>query len=193
MKPIKHASDRDLALYAGSELTLWARLRVRTHLGGCERCRMEVDAYRETQADLKAVASDLPVGLDWDHLEREMRANIRVGLAAAACLPPAEDSDRHLRLKPACFSVLVAAGYWMTFWQPHKLVPTNTAVHNGVRLQTTKGGIELEENGKTLTLVSPDASPEQGQTFTVSSGDSMRARYVDSKTGQVTINHVYME
>lgn len=198
---MKHATDRDLALFAGRELSLWKRLRVQMHINGCERCRLEADAYRETQANLKAVASELPPQLDWERMEREMRANIRVGLAAAQCLPPREQGDRHIGWKPAlamaCFSLLVAAGYWVSSpFSPLRrqpVAPPVAAETSGIRLRATRAGVEVQQNGRIMTLVNPEQNPDQGRSFTMTSGDSVRTRYVDSETGQVTINHVYME
>jgi hypothetical protein len=57
-------------------------------------------------------------------------------------------------------------------------------------LQATPAGIEVKASRGALTLLNTRAG---SQTVYVSAPGSLRARFVDSETGQVTINNVYAE
>jgi hypothetical protein len=80
----------------------------------------------------------------------------------------------------------------MTAWWLN--IPRNMSVARSARsqvtLQSTPGGIQLKENGAVLTLMH-----QRGGSSVMfgSSPGSLRARYVDSETGQVTINNVYSQ
>ena len=60
----------------------------------------------------------------------------------------------------------------------------------GVSLEATRNGIQLSENGSTLTMMHPGAAPA---LVVVSTRGALRARYVDDDTGQVTITNVYAQ
>ena len=55
---------------------------------------------------------------------------------------------------------------------------------------TSPGGIEMQENGSALILMHTRG---QQQPIIVSTPGSLRARFVDQDTGQVTINNVYSD
>ena len=88
---MKHPDEATLALHAGGDLGLIARWRTNRHLSRCERCREEVAAFqglREVLPDL-AEMPEVP----WNRLAAEMKANIRLGLAAGECV----EASRELR------------------------------------------------------------------------------------------------
>ena len=60
----------------------------------------------------------------------------------------------------------------------------------GIEIRTTASGIELNENGNALTLL--HTRGRQRPIFTSVPG-TLRARFVDNETGQVTINNVYTD
>ena len=62
----------------------------------------------------------------------------------------------------------------------------------GVVVQTTDGGIQVRDGGHALRLLHAKAE-DRDVTYTVGAQGSMRARYVDPDTGNVTINNVYAE
>lgn len=88
--------------------------------------------------------------------------------------------------------MVVLLAYWINATKP--VTPTNMAQApavepQGVMLETTAGGLELNDHGRVLTLKHPK---DRDVTFSVTA-DTVRARYVDSESGQVTINNVYVQ
>lgn len=192
-----HPSDTDLALYTGGDLGLWARFRLARHLRGCAHCQARHRENLEARSALRAMASGLPPGLDWDRLSAEMRANIHLGLAAGECVAtPPERTAELTGWRPAAVlagAALVVAVAWYAN-SGHPVTPTNMvqvqhAAEQGVLLETSATGLEWKEEGHVLTLKHPK---DQDVAFTATL-DSVRARYVDRDSGQVTINHVYAE
>jgi len=188
-----HPALAELALFAGGDHGVFSGWRIRLHLNRCERCREEVRAFREAREKAVDLAGALPEGLNWQRLAGEMTANIRVGLAAAECVPVRPAPERRLGWRPvtalASATMLVATGWWLTMPRPNlgtagvKAQPAPEAVVNA-----SSGGIELNRNGRTLTLLNSGEA-----VVLVNAQGTARSRYVDSETGQVTINHVYTE
>ncbi len=192
-----HPSDTDLALYTGGDLGLWARLRMARHLRGCAHCQARHRENLRARSALRAMASDLPPGLDWERLSAEMRANIHLGLAAGECVAtPPERTAELTGWRPAAVlagAALVVAVAWYAN-SSHPVTPTNMVqvqqpAGQGVLLETSATGLEWKEEGHVLTLKHPK---DQDVAFTATL-DSVRARYVDRDSGQVTIHHVYAE
>lgn len=69
--------------------------------------------------------------------------------------------------------------------------PSQSA-ERGVILEATAAGIEVREGGRAYTVLHPVADVKPA-SLTADLNGSMRARYVDSDTGQVTIANVYAE
>jgi len=187
-----HPSESDLALYAGNDLGWFARRRAQHHLAGCRQCRDEVEGFASLRDEL-AGRNELPA-LSWNRLAAEMKANIRLGLAAGECVR-GEPSGAALawmgggRAVAACASVmaLLAAGLFIE--RPSPPAPQVTASDSAV-LRATANGIELNQGGQTLSLL--DGRSDK-VTYSAGAQGSMRARYVDSDTGNVTINNVYVQ
>ncbi|MBL8176247.1 MAG: hypothetical protein JNK48_16330 [Bryobacterales bacterium] len=193
-----HASETDLALYAGGDLGLWARFRLRRHLRACAQCSARHSELVEARAALLDLAGELPASLDWEALSAEMRANIHLGLAAGECVATAQERSAELTgWRPAAVlagaALVVAVAWYANHTQP--VTPTNLVQvqpapkTGGVLLETSSSGLEWKEEGHTLTLKHPK---DQDVAFTATL-DSVRARYVDRDSGQVTINHVYAQ
>lgn len=190
---MNHPSDSTLALYAGQDLGFFARWRTERHLAQCERCRDEVEAYSGLRDELPELMAMPDAG--WSRLAGEMKANIRLGLAAGECVreAPSELPGRsrffNVRAAVACASIvaLLAAGVLMERPMPQ---PRG----DGITLEATATGIRSRGGGQSLSLLHSAAAAENNSvTFTVNAQGSMRARYVDSDTGYVTINNVYAQ
>ena len=190
-----HPNQSTLALYAGQDLGWFARRRTERHLVRCRECRDEVQMFASAHDNLVAL-NELPA-ISWNRLAAEMNANIRLGLAAGECVRGERTAGRlalfemlsGARMLTASASVmaLVAAGLFLE--RPTPVVPPAVARESAV-LRATANGIELNQGGQTLSLLhvrSDDA------IYSAGAQGSMRAGYVDSDTGNVTINNLYVQ
>lgn len=180
-----HPSETQLALFAGGDLEWLDRWGVARHVQKCARCGAAVEALRSAQLELRAETMQMPAGVNWDRLAAEMTGNVRVGLAAGECVSSA---TRHERLgwKAAAVlagaTLLISTAWWLN-------IP-RTQRQTGVVLEATQSGIQLKQDGAALMLLNRKSSsaPVYG-----SAPGSLRVRYVDSETNQVTINNVYAQ
>lgn len=188
---MNHPSEATLALYAGRDLGLLAQWRTGRHLAGCDRCRGEVEAYaevREIVPELRALPN-----LHWNRLAAEMKANIRLGLAAGECVrePRAATPGRSLFSSRALVSYASIAALVVASLLLERPAPKVSRVDAAeVVLRATPGGIELKEGGRALSLLHRRATDV---TVMVDAQGSMNSRYVDAETGYVTINNVYAQ
>ena len=185
-----HPSEKNLALFAGGDVDVLERWQIKRHLSGCEKCAREVESFQAASNGLARESGSLPSGLNWDRLAAEMTANIHLGLEAGECVAPA-------RLRPERFgwrAVAVMAamtGVLLTAWIWNPTDRPQPGLHGSrVELRSTAGGIELNDNGHALTLLHTRG---RQKPIIVSAPGTLRARYVDSETGQITINNVYTE
>jgi anti-sigma factor RsiW len=200
-----HPREENLALFAGGDLGALERWRVSRHVRGCDACRAGVARFQRSAALLNDEAGRLPAGLNWDRLAAEMTGNIRVGLAAGECVAPSPAPRNQLGWRPAAVIALltiVILGGWflqgplmmMPRQQRASLLPAAAA---DPVLEATPAGVEVKASRGALTLLNTRAAsqtPGQKQIVVyVSAPGSLRARFVDSETGQVTINNVYTE
>jgi hypothetical protein len=180
-----------LALASSGDLGLFERLRVQWHARGCEPCANELASFQEAAAQARAAANELPEGLDWDRLASEMSANIRLGVAAGECVAEPRRRDALGFFAPVaavCAAVVLVAGaVWTMRVPPPAEAP---AIHAGVTLESTSDGIEVKQDGSALALMHRSGGPA---AISAGAGGSLRARYIDEDTGQVTIHHVYAE
>jgi len=186
----KHPSAPDLALYAGGDLPLWQRLPLAWHVNRCEECRREVEMFRQA---LKAL-HDADVELsdpDWAPLEAEMRANIRLGLAAGEAVRPGamlEDSARNdwraLAVVAASLAVVAVVG-----WTLHRpgAVSSRGAAWGEFTLQTTAEGLSVRLGPHDAAVLGGGRAPVAAA---VSWDGGVRAPFLDEETGQVTIYNV---
>lgn len=186
---MRHPKDSELALYAGDDLGFWSRRRVKGHLRDCARCREEVEALGEASIELREAARELPADLNWARLAAEMRANVRLGFTAGELVGPAPKPVHTFGFRQAMavasVIVLILAGWWLNVPQPTRQ-PREAA---GAVLEQTAEGIEVHENGRSMTVL----VPSDRVLMSVSTQGSLGARYVDSETGQVTISNVYAQ
>jgi len=186
-----HPTETSLALHAGGELALLARWRMSRHLARCAVCRAEVEAFRSVRGELLESASELPAELNWGRLAGDMRANIHLGLSAGECVGAPEARPRlpfgRLAAVVAPAMVLILIGLLLQHPQPR---PPATAWVEGSLLEATKSGIELRQGDRMLSLLHPQ---DESVTYAVSVQGTLRARYFDADTGQVTIQNVYAQ
>ncbi len=186
---MKHPKEAALALHAGGDLPFFARWRMERHLARCARCRQEVAAFSDFREMLPELAE--PPDVPWNQVAAEMRANIRLGLAAGECVRPGE---RPLREHPlftgaraavamASVTALVVTGLVLER-------PAPSVFSEGPVVQNTANGIQLREGLGALQLMNRGAG---NVTYSVGARDSISASYVDSKADGVTINRVYAE
>jgi hypothetical protein len=196
---MKHPSQPTLALYAGKDLGWFAARRAERHVARCGECRQAVEAFTALHDDLVGFV-EVPA-LSWSRLAAEMRANIRLGLAAGECVrgelsaaPLTWISGMRAAMACAGMVVLVAAGLLLDRSTPPA---PPLAADESMVLRATASGIELNQGGQSMSLLHVRASQRPGGqldvTYSAGAQGSMRARYVDLDTGNVTINNVYVQ
>ena len=188
---MKHPDQATLALHAGGDLRPFARWMTRRHLAKCERCRTELAEFQAVRAALPDLAG-IP-GIPWNRMAAEMRANIRLGLAAGECVR-GNAPDRvspvfaGARVAVAFASVVVLVVTGLVLQHP---APKNeSAANNAVELQSTSNGIQVREGGAALSLLH-GGSEMKDVTYTTGAQGSMRASYMDPETNYVTVASVY--
>lgn len=189
---MKHPEISKLALLAGGDLSPLSRWRVSRHVCECPQCSSEVEEFRACAERLRE-AAEFQRGLNWTELAREMKANIRLGLAAGECVGEVPDMERRLGWRPAfalAALTLVMTSAWLFHFPRPEVAPP---VIQETTLQATSSGIELQQQTNRALTVLNRAKGENPVLLSVNTDGSVRARYVDSDTGQVTITNVYTE
>ncbi len=206
-----HLAETDLALHVTGDLPFWRNALVYLHVRQCNRCRGLVDALRADREELLRSADDMPANLsrdfDWDQLAAEMKANIRVGLAAGECVTPRERKAPAISWQPLAIAaglMVVLAGAWWLNIPRADTEAIGRALHamvtrgplgaprdeRGPVVGASSSGVELLENGGRLGIEQSGLEPVM---FSVSTQGSASARYVDQETGQVTITATYVQ
>ena len=94
MKRNGHPDPATLALLAGSDLNWFQAWRTERHVARCSDCRRRARRAYQDVRDGCPNSPGLP-DLQWNRIAVEMRANIRLGLAAGECVrestPPATE------------------------------------------------------------------------------------------------------
>jgi hypothetical protein len=184
---MNHPRDNDLALLAGGEAGHIRRFLLDRHVRTCADCREKIAEYIDLRSRLADV--ELP-DLNWNFLAADMRANIRLGLEAGACVRT-ESVLRRWNPRPviafASLLLLIGAGELLRDARPHPPVVVNagTAV-----LESTESGVEIRTATNSLTLLNHHGN---AANQTVSAQGDIGARYIDGDTGSVTINNVYLQ
>jgi anti-sigma factor RsiW len=187
---MKHPNEAALALHAGGDLGVLARWRVERHLAKCERCREEIAAFNSVR-EIVTELGEIPE-IPWNRLAAEMKANIRLGVAAGECVRPAETPLREMpfftraRVAVAMASIVALLVTGMMLERPRPAVAADQLV-----LERTANGIQIGQGATAFRLM--NAARAKDVTFSVNAQGAMGARYVDPDSGYVTINHVYAE
>jgi hypothetical protein len=182
-----HPSESELSLFAGGDLGLLERWRIARHLHRCDSCDASVRSFKDMAGVLAGGLDEMPAGLNWDRLAREMTGNIRVGLAAGECVGEAvtrRDNHGWRAAAVVCSATLLLFVAWFLNI-PHKPVQ-----EDAIALRKTDVGIQLKQGGGAMTLLNSRAS---SPVISSSSPGQLRSRYVDDETNQVTINNVYAQ
>jgi len=189
-----HPSETELALLAGGDCAWIERLRLNNHVSHCGDCQDAVASFSDIRSSLRetvppAVAVD---DSSWERLAGEMRANIRLGLAAGECVAagPVKSAPKpwlpRFAYGAAGVIVLLGAGMFLRGLLPGPDLP----IAHAAVVESTARGIQVRTTAGTMTLLNQsDAEPDQ----TITSQGAVRARYVDGNTGTVTITSVYAE
>jgi hypothetical protein len=189
-----HPSETELALLAGGDCGWVERLRLNRHVSHCGDCQDSMASFADVRSSLKQMA--LPAvaveDAEWERLATDMRANIRLGLAAGECVaaapvePAAKPWFPKFAYGAAGVVVLLGAGMFLRGLLPQPDVPASRAAV----VESTAKGIQVRTSAGTMTLLNlGDTEPDQ----TITSQGAVRARYVDGNTGTVTITSVYAE
>jgi anti-sigma factor RsiW len=187
---VTHPNESRLALYAGDDLPLPARLRVAIHLRACDRCDRQVEELRGIRDWMRLQETETPAGIRWGALASEMKANIRLGLAAGRCVdvPEPLEVPRGFRWPAPAMALpvllLVIAGWMLQSMQPPPQLASTDFV-----VDASSSGIGVQRDGRGFTLLQPR---NVNVVYSVN-GEAAGARYVDSESGQVTISHVYAQ
>jgi len=185
---MRHPKETTLALHSSGDLGWFARWRTERHVARCARCREDVEEYREMREVLPEMA-ELPE-VAWNRIAAEMRANIRLGLAAGECVRDTAGVEPSPLFKPsrailafAGIFTLIVTGLVVERPTPavHAAEPMAQAIDNGIQMRAGDQGFGLMHAGA------------RGVINTVSAQGSMGARYVDPQTGYVTMTKVYVE
>jgi hypothetical protein len=194
---MKHLSQATLALQAGGDLGFIARWQAERHLSYCDRCRRELEAFQITRQILPDLA-EIPE-IPWNRLAAEMKANIRLGIEAGECVragsPPLRETRwfTGTRAAVALASVVALLVTGAVLERPGPLA-VSPAADEGMVVQATADGIQVRRGGQALRLMNPaQLNSAQRVLYSPDAQGSMRARYVDPETGNVTINNVYAE
>jgi hypothetical protein len=73
---------------------------------------------------------------------------------------------------------------------PQPRYPAAAPWIDGTLIEANRGGIEMRQGDRMLSLRHPEA---KDVTYLVNVGGGLRARYVDSETGQITIQNLYAQ
>ena len=183
----RHPSEANLALLAGGELSGWRRWSVARHVAGCGQCQRELAEFSGLREEVR-VMGEMPE-VSWNSLAAEMRANVRLGLEAGECVtePQSAHGAFSLRALVACGSLAMLLVVGFLIEQP---APRATASKTAEAVLETNGsGIQVTEGSQSMMLLNAGSRDVQYQA----GGSAMGARYVNSDTGQVTINNVYVQ
>jgi hypothetical protein len=186
-----HPGEKELALYSSHDLGWVNNIRVRWHVNSCGQCAEDVSAFENVGSAVRSGVDELPAGLRWERLAAEMTANIHLGLEAGECVGPApvNKPDRmgwRAALVMASMTIILLAAWWLNPPRGREVAMHRSAAE----IRTAPEGIEVKENGSALTLLHTRG---QQTPIIVSTPGSLRARFVDADTGQVTINNVYSD
>lgn len=189
---MKHPNEATLALHAGNDLGWPVRWFTARHVARCERCRHEVDSYAGVREILPELGEmpDVP----WNRIAAEMRANVRLGLAAGECVREGEGATP-LRAWPlftgaraavACCALAALLAVGIVLERP---TPSVMAA-NVPMVQATANGIEQRAGDQGFALMHVGA---RDVTHSVGAQGTMGASYLDASTGYVTMTKVYVE
>ena len=187
---MRHPNQATLALHAGGDLGRFARWKLERHLAKCDTCAAEVAEFENVREGIGELG-DIPE-LPWNQLAAEMKANIRLGLAAGECVRSLETPLRDtlwfngVRAAVACAGIaaLVVTGIVLERPEPRvaaAAVPTVEAIDNGI--QSSSGGVAVG-------LMNHGVNNLDNVSYLPNAGGRISASYVNA-SGYITVNTVY--
>ena len=187
----KHPSEAMLALFAAGDLGSLRRWRVERHVATCEECGQEVSEFSELRAAVPAMME--PPEISWTKLAVEMKANIRLGLEAGECVSAGQSEGRgifSMRALAVCGSLaLLLAAFLLERPAPRVGV---VKASEPPFMESSGSGIQVKTGDQAIMMLNTRARDARDVDY-LASGNAMRARYVDTETGYVTINNVYAQ
>ena len=135
--------------------------------------------------------------MSWNRLAAEMKANIRLGLAAGECVrasdPPIRATPLFTRARAAVAmaSIVALSVTGLLLERPAPML-----ADEGVVVQATANGIQIRRGGHAFRLmnnVGDPAEPPARVTYSSDAQGAIGARSVDPETNYITINRVYVE
>jgi hypothetical protein len=190
MKRNGHPDPAILALHASGDLGWFQAWKTERHAAGCEDCREEIAGYQGMR-ELLPRLSEMPE-LSWNRLAGEMRANIRLGLAAGECVGDVESPAAPLF---AGFRAALAMGALLALVVTGLILerPTPSIVSAGVPVvQVTGDGVERRTGDRGFSLMHAGVEVKD-VTYSVGAQGTMGASFVDPETNLVTMTKVYVE
>jgi hypothetical protein len=187
-----HPDPATLALHAGGDLGWFGAWKTKRHVAGCEECREEIAAYQGMR-DLLPGLSEMPE-LPWNRLAGEMRANIRLGLAAGECVGELEAPAANVPLFSG-FRGALAMGAVIALVVTGLVLerPTPSIMSAGVPVvQVTGDGVERRSGDRGFALMHAGVEVK-AVTYSVGAQGTMGASFVDPQTNLVTMTKVYVE
>ncbi len=191
----QHPELADLALYSGRDLPLFQRWSVGRHLAQCSACRAEVAAFRALAA--APVAETFIPNIAWEPLAKEMRANIFLGLEASEAISayrrPTPSEERWLNWRAAAMVAslmgVIGSGWWFAV-SAKRLDQPIASVAQPASVEATDTGVEIKDGNLSLELRTPAS---RVSFVSISTEGTAETRYTDAETGQITVNHVYLD
>ena len=155
-----------------------------------------VDRYGREIADLRAQRVHARHDPELRE-ERERQHQTQEHVAAGECVRGARTPSllasfvqfSNARAFAACASVMTLVAVGLFLQRPTPSAPAMAASQGSI-LRATASGIELNQGGETLSLLHVRTGDV---TYSAGAQGSMRAGYVDSDTGNVTINNLYVQ
>jgi hypothetical protein len=142
----------------------------------------------------------MPAGMQWERLQAEMAANVRLGLAASEAIsayathiekPAAMTMSWRMVALTTGFLLLISIGYWVRALQRSEQLAAMQGPEPVVA-EASARGVGMSDGIKGMELQGPRTN-HGAAVVTVSTTGAAGARYVDEETGQITVNHVYVE
>jgi hypothetical protein len=180
-----HPAENDLALLAGGDIGPVQRFLLNRHVENCADCQVKLTGYSALRSEL--ADSELP-DLNWNFLAADMRANIRLGLEAGACVRasnPIWTWRPQFTVAFASLLLLAGASLFVREARVYRASEPATPV-----LRMTGLGVELRTGRTSLILLNSHGT---AANQTVSAQGGMGTRYIDGETESVTINNVYLQ
>ena len=187
----RHPSEADIALLAGGDCSWLQRLLLNRHVARCGDCSETVASYSELRSEVRDCAAPGLTAPEWNRMAVEMRANIRLGLAAGECvgeakLVPRRNGLPQLAVGMAGILLLAGTGVFLRGLLPHE--NATDAVQRAV-LESTVAGPEVQTaTGASMTLLNHG---NVAADRTVTAQGAIQSSYVDA--GVVTVARVYGE